>query len=145
MPRRYPVETRRQVIELARAGTKVTQLATTFAIAEATIYNWLRQDRIDRGEAPGHEHRHGAGARCSTTTDPAAGDRAGGRPQGQRGLPRAGGGPKRLFAVIDVLAGMRINVRHACRSMGVSEAGYYAWRSRPASPRGGCPARRRTS
>jgi len=53
MPRRYPAETRRQVVELARAGTKVTQLAATFAIAEATIYKWLRQDRIDRGEVPG--------------------------------------------------------------------------------------------
>ena len=53
MPRRYPAETRRQVIELARAGTKVTQLASTFGMTEATIYNWLRQERIDRGEIPG--------------------------------------------------------------------------------------------
>jgi len=53
MPRRYPAETRRQVVELARAGTKVAQLVTTFGMTEATIYGWLRQDRIDRGEIPG--------------------------------------------------------------------------------------------
>ncbi len=53
MPRRYPAEIRRQVVELARSGTKVTQLATTFMVSEATIYNWLRQDRIDRGEIAG--------------------------------------------------------------------------------------------
>jgi transposase-like protein len=53
MPRRYPAETRRQVIELARSGTKVAQLAITFGMTEATIYNWLRQDKIDRGEVPG--------------------------------------------------------------------------------------------
>lgn len=53
MPRSYPSEVRRQVIELARAGTKVRQLARTFELSEATIYNWLKQDRIDRGEAEG--------------------------------------------------------------------------------------------
>jgi transposase len=53
MPRRYPAETRRQVVELARSGTKVTQLATTFTVSRATIYDGLRQDRIDRGEVPG--------------------------------------------------------------------------------------------
>lgn len=53
MPKRYPPEVRRQVIELARAGTKVKQLATTFATSDATIYTWLKQDRIDRGEAEG--------------------------------------------------------------------------------------------
>jgi transposase len=53
MPRRYPAETRRQVIELARSGTKVSQLALTFGVSEATVYNWLRQDRIDRGELSG--------------------------------------------------------------------------------------------
>jgi transposase len=42
-----------QVVQLARAGTRVAQLAVTFAVSEATVYNWLRQDRIDRGELDG--------------------------------------------------------------------------------------------
>jgi transposase len=53
MPRRYPTEVRRQVIELARSGTKVAQIAATFGISDATIYNWLKQDKIDRGEIAG--------------------------------------------------------------------------------------------
>jgi transposase len=53
MPRRYPAEVRRQVIELARSGTRVKQLAVTFQVSEGAIYNWLKQDRIDRGEAEG--------------------------------------------------------------------------------------------
>jgi transposase len=53
MPRRYPPEVRRQVIELARSGTKVAQLAAAFGMSDATIYNWLKQDRVDRGETAG--------------------------------------------------------------------------------------------
>jgi transposase-like protein len=53
MPRSYPPEMRRQIVELARAGTKVKQLAMTFQMSDATIYNWLKQERIDRGEAEG--------------------------------------------------------------------------------------------
>ena len=53
MPRKYPLDVRRQVIELARSGTRVTQLVTTFDISEATIYNWLKQEKIDRGEITG--------------------------------------------------------------------------------------------
>ena len=53
MPHRYPAEVRQQVIELARSGTKVAQLAATFGMSDATIYNWLKQERIDRGESPG--------------------------------------------------------------------------------------------
>ena len=53
MPRRYPPEMRREVIELARSGTRVKQLAATFAVSEATIYNWTKQDEIDRGEREG--------------------------------------------------------------------------------------------
>jgi transposase len=53
MPRRYPPELRRQVIELARSGTRVSQLAVTFAMSEVTVYNWLKRERIDRGEEIG--------------------------------------------------------------------------------------------
>jgi transposase-like protein len=53
MPRRYPVEVRRQVVELARSGTKVAQLVDVFGVSEATVYNWLRQEQIDRGEISG--------------------------------------------------------------------------------------------
>lgn len=53
MPRRYPPETRQQVIELARSGTRVAQLAEIFGISDATIYNWLKQEQVDRGEVEG--------------------------------------------------------------------------------------------
>ena len=53
MPRRFPIEVREQVLSLARSGTRVAQLAISFRISEATIYNWLRQDKIDRGEIDG--------------------------------------------------------------------------------------------
>ena len=53
MPRRYPPEIRRQVVEFARAGTSVEQLAATFGMSEAAIYTWTKQEQIDRGEIKG--------------------------------------------------------------------------------------------
>lgn len=53
MPSRYPADVRKQVVELARSGTRVAQLAETFGMTQASIYSWLKQDRIDRGGAPG--------------------------------------------------------------------------------------------
>ncbi len=35
MPHRYPAEVRRQVIELARSGTKVAQLVAAFGMSDA--------------------------------------------------------------------------------------------------------------
>jgi hypothetical protein len=32
---------------------KVAQLAVTFGMSDATIYNWLKQERVDRGEIAG--------------------------------------------------------------------------------------------
>lgn len=53
MPRKYPAQTCSQVIELARSGTRVAQFAETFGMSEATIYNWLKQEKVDRGEIEG--------------------------------------------------------------------------------------------
>jgi transposase-like protein len=53
MPSKYPIEVRRQVTELARSGTRAKQLAETFGVNQATVYNWINQDKIDHGELDG--------------------------------------------------------------------------------------------
>ena len=53
MPSKYPPEVRRQVLQLAGAGSKPKDLAEAFGMTLATIYNWLRQQRIDNGEEDG--------------------------------------------------------------------------------------------
>jgi transposase len=53
MPSRYPAEVRRQVVDLARSGTRVAQLSETFGMTEATIYSWINQEKVDRGEVAG--------------------------------------------------------------------------------------------
>jgi transposase-like protein len=70
----YPAEVRRQVIDLARLGTRVAQLAETFGMPEVTIYNWTKQEKIDRGELEGAEHRAGLGAKGDQAPHPPARD-----------------------------------------------------------------------
>lgn len=53
MPRRYPVEFRRKVLDLIAAGKPVAEIAAQLGITGQTVYNWRRQDRIDRGLQPG--------------------------------------------------------------------------------------------
>ena len=49
MPRRYPVEFRRKVLDLIEAGKPVAEIAVLLGVSDQTIYNWRNQDRIDRG------------------------------------------------------------------------------------------------
>lgn len=53
MPSKYPPEVRRQVLQLAGAGSKPKDLAEAFGMTQATVYNWLRQERVDSGEEDG--------------------------------------------------------------------------------------------
>jgi transposase len=49
----YPAEFRRRVLDLLAAGRRVASVAHDLGISDQTIYNWRRQDRIDRGVQAG--------------------------------------------------------------------------------------------
>lgn len=49
MPRRYPVEFRRKVLDLIEAGKPVAEIAVQLGMTAQTVYNWRNQDQIDRG------------------------------------------------------------------------------------------------
>jgi transposase-like protein len=53
MPKRYPCEFRRRVLELVKAGRSVTEVAADFGVSTQAIYNWRRQEQIDAGLRPG--------------------------------------------------------------------------------------------
>lgn len=49
MPRRYPAEFRRKVLDLIEAGKPVAEIAVQLGITAQSVYNWRNQDQIDRG------------------------------------------------------------------------------------------------
>ena len=53
MPRRYPPEFRRKVLDLVAAGRPVAQVAPDLAISAQVICTWRRQHLIDTGQVPG--------------------------------------------------------------------------------------------
>ena len=53
MPRRYPAEFRRKVLDLVAAGRPVAQVAYDLNISAQVIYTWRRQQLIDSGQIPG--------------------------------------------------------------------------------------------
>ena len=53
MPRRYPPEFRRKVLDLLKAGRSVAEVSTDLGVSDQTIYNWRNQELIDTGQRPG--------------------------------------------------------------------------------------------
>ena len=53
MPRSYPPEFRRKVLDLLDAGRKVADVAADLGVTQASIYIWRRQHLIDTGRMPG--------------------------------------------------------------------------------------------
>lgn len=49
----YPAEFRRKVLDLLAEGRSVASVAHDLDVSDQTIYDWRRQDRIDRGEQSG--------------------------------------------------------------------------------------------
>jgi transposase-like protein len=54
VPKKYSAEFRLRPVALVRAGGKtITQTAYELGVSAAALNNWIRQDRIDRGEISG--------------------------------------------------------------------------------------------
>ena|SRR5665648_628018 len=53
MPRPYPAEFRARTVAPVRAGRPISRVAVELGISEGGLHNWVRQDRIDRGELSG--------------------------------------------------------------------------------------------
>lgn len=57
MPRIYPPDFRRKVLDLLAAGRKFADLAAELDLSDQTIYNWRLQHLIDTAQARDHELR----------------------------------------------------------------------------------------
>lgn len=53
VPKSYPPEFRRRVLDLVETGRPVAQVAADLGITAQTIYTWRRQHLIDTGRLPG--------------------------------------------------------------------------------------------
>jgi transposase len=52
--RQFTAEFKRDAVELVRTtGRPIAEIARELGIDDSTLGNWVRQDRIDRGEAEG--------------------------------------------------------------------------------------------
>ncbi|MFD4529440.1 transposase [Streptomyces sp. NPDC058470] len=52
MPRSYPPEFRRKVLDLVASGRRVTEVVQLLGVSDQTIYVWHRQDLIETGQLP---------------------------------------------------------------------------------------------
>lgn len=53
MPRSYPPEFRRRVIDLVESGWPVAEVAADLGVSDQTVYNWWNHHLIDSGRKPG--------------------------------------------------------------------------------------------
>jgi putative transposase len=134
MARGYSPEFRRRVLDLIASGRKVADVARDLDVSGQTIYNWRRQDCIDRGERPGLRSAELAELQAARRriheleTELAATRRA-------NELLRKVVPPKARFAAIARMAEEGHPAQTGCRVLDVTDSGYYPWRSRAPSAR----------
>jgi len=134
MPRSYPPEFRRKVLDLIAAGRTVAEVAADLGVSGQTIYTWRNQDQVDRGERPGvtsSDQVELVKARrriAELETELAATKRA-------NELLKQVVPPKGRFSAIATMAEEGHPAQVCCRVLAVSESGFYEWRRRAPSSR----------
>jgi transposase InsO family protein/transposase-like protein len=136
MPRAYASQFRSMVVEQVRSGRRVVEVAAAVGVPEATVYRWVKQERIDRGEVAGTSTGENADLRAArrriteleaelATVKRATELFAEGR------VVR----PKALFAIVETLAREGHGTKRVCRLLRVAPSGFFRWRSKPPSDR----------
>ena len=134
MPRRYPVEFRRKVLDLIQAGKPVAEVAVQLGVSDQTNLQ-LAQPGPDRLRSTRRRVNDGVGrADCCAETDPRTRDRARSDATGERVVEGAVG-PKRRWEVVAQVVSEGLPVEVTCRVVGVSVSGFYMWRTRKPSAR----------
>ena len=136
MPRSYAAQFRAAVIDQVRSGVRVRDVAASVEVPEATVFRWVRQDRIDRGEVEGTSTAESSQLRVArrriaeleaelATLKRASEIFAEGR------VVR----PKDLFVIVETFAGEGHGTKRVCRLLAVAPSGFFRWRSLPPSAR----------
>jgi transposase InsO family protein len=140
MPQSYASQFRAMVIEQVRNGRRVADVAASVEVPEATVFRWVRQDKIDRGEIPGTSSQESTELRAAkrriaeleaelATVKRASELFAEGQRKGQ--VVR----PKVVCPIVETLAGEGHGTKRVCRILGVPFSTFYYWRNPPVSAR----------
>ncbi|HEV2811049.1 MAG TPA: transposase, partial [Acidimicrobiales bacterium] len=136
MPRSYAPQFRAMVVEQVRSGRSVAEVAADLELSEGTVFRWVRQDRIDRGEVEGRSTVESADLRAAKRriaeleSELATVKRASELFDKGRVVR-----PKDLFAIVESLASEGHGTKRVCRLLQVAPSGFFRWRSMPPSSR----------
>lgn len=136
MPRSYAPQFRAMVIDQVRGGRRVAEVAAAVEVPEATVFRWVRQDRIDRGEIEGTSTAESgelreARRRIAELEAELATVRRASELFDRGRVVR----PKDLFALVETLASEGHGTKRVCRLLAVAPSWFFRWRSMPPSAR----------
>jgi putative transposase len=136
MPYSYAPQFRAMVVDQVRSGLRVAEVAASVDVAESTVYRWVRQDRIDRGEIAGTSTVDNAELRAAKRriaeleSELVVVKRASALFDEGRVVR-----PKAVFDIVETLAREGHGTKRVCRLLRVAPSGFFRWRAMPPSDR----------